>query len=275
MMSAFNSVLSTVFDVVLAPFGHRQAWFDLLVWPVLAGVVALLVYKRISNQAGIARAKNGIVVNLLEVVLFRNDVVGVLGSTARALWQNLLYLGHNIVPMLVMLIPMMAMLVQLVAHYALDPVPVGSVDLLTVRIDPAMATTVKPTDLRLELPPGVTLDAPPVRTPDGEVVWRLRAAAEGDHVLRIHAGDRVIEKGIAVGGPPRKVPVMRTKGWEAFLYPAERVMPAESPLYSIDLHYPDRPLRFFPDGEGGILAWFFVASLAAGIALKNRFGVTL
>jgi hypothetical protein len=272
-MSAFNSILSAVFDVVLAPFGHRQAWFDLLLWPIAAGIVALLVYKRVSNQAGIAKAKNGIVVNLLEVVLYRNDVVGVLGSTARALWQNLLYLGHNIVPMLVMLVPMMVLLVQLVSHYALDPVPVGPVDLLTVRIDPA--ANVKPTDLRLELPAGVALDAPPVRTPDGEVVWRLRAVAEGDHVLKIHAGDRVIEKGIAVGGPPRKVPVVRTKGWEAFLYPTEAVMPADSPLYSVDLHYPDRQLRFFPDGEGGILIWFFVASLAAGIALKNRFGVTL
>jgi hypothetical protein len=88
-------------------------------------------------------------------------------------------------------------------------------------------------------------------------------------------GDRVIEKGFAVGGGPRKVPVMRTKSWEALLYPAEPGMPRDSPLYSIGLDYPERPLAFFPDGEGGILLWFFVASLAAGFALKGRFGVTL
>ena len=273
-MNAFNATVGAVFDVVLAPFGHRQAWFDLLVWPVLAGIVALLVYKRLSNQAGIARAKNGIVVNLLEVMLYRDDLVGVLGSTARALGQNLLYLGHNIVPMLVLLVPMMAVLVQLVAHYALDPVPVGSVDLVTARVDPAM-TGAKPTDVRLELPAGVALDAPPVRTADGEIVWRIRAEAPGDHELRIHVGDRVIEKGFAVGGAPRKVPVMRTKSWEGLLYPAESAMPRDSPLYSVDLRYPERRLTFFPDGEGGILLWFFVASLAAGFALKGRFGVTL
>src|SRR5262245_25820087 len=119
-MNALSAAVGAVFDVVLAPFGHRQAWFDLLVWPVLAGIVALLVYKRLSNQAGIARAKNGIVVHLLEVMLYRDDLVGVLGSTARALGQNLLYLGHNVLPMLVLLVPMMAMLVQLVAHYARD-----------------------------------------------------------------------------------------------------------------------------------------------------------
>jgi hypothetical protein len=68
---------------------------------------------------------------------------------------------------------------------------------------------------------------------------------------------------------------MRTKTWEQLLHPAERSIPGDSPLYTVDLHYPDRPLRFFPDGETGILLWFFVLSLAAGFALKGRFGVTL
>jgi len=273
-VGTFNAAVSAVFDLVLAPFGHRQAWFDLLLWPILAGIVALLVYKRVSNQAGIARAKNGIAVHLLEVVLFRNDLVGVLVSTGRAMGQNVLYLGYNLLPMLVMFVPMMAVLVQLVAHYALAPVTPGSVELLIVRLDPAV-THLKATDLRLEVPAGVALDAPPVRTADGEVVWRVRAVSEGDWVLRIHAGDQIIEKGFAVGGPPRKVPVMRTKSWLGLLYPGEPAMPTGSPLYSVDLHYPDRALAFFPSGESGILLWFFVASLAAGFALKGRFGVTL
>lgn len=272
-MNAFNAASSAVFDVVLAPFGHRYAWFDLLVWPVLAGIVALLVYKRVSNQEGIARAKNGIAVHLLEVRLFGDDLVGVLVSTAKALGQNALYLGHNLLPMVVMFVPMMAIVVQLVAHYALAPLPKGSVDLLTVRVDPRAG--VKPTDLRLELPAGVALDAPPVRTPDGEVVWRIRAVADGDWVAKIHAGGQVIEKRIAVGGDPRKVPVMRTKSWEALLYPGEAGMPSSSPLYSVALHYPDRCFRYFPSGEGGILLWFLGASLAAGFVLKGRFGVTI
>jgi hypothetical protein len=272
-VSAFNSALGSVFDVVLAPFGHRHAWFDLLFWPVLAGVVALLVYKAVSNQAGIARAKNNIVVHLLEVMLYRDDLPGVLRSTTRALSSNLAYLGHNLVPMMVMIVPMMAILVQIVSHYALDPLPVGSIELVTARMDPA--ASIRARDVRLELPEGVLLDAPPVRTADGEILWRVRAEVAGDHVLTIHAGDHVIEKGLAVGGEPRKVPVMRTKSWQGLLYPAEPGMPGESPLYSVELDYPTRPLAFFPDGEGGLLLWFFVASLAAGFLLKNRFGVTL
>jgi hypothetical protein len=272
-VNAVSAAFSAVFDFVLAPFGHRQAWFDLLVWPVLAGIVALLVYKRVSNQAGIARAKKGIAVNLLDIRLFRHDLGGVLVSTGKAVWQNVLYLGHNLVPMLVMFVPMMAIVVQIVSHYALDPVPVGAVELLSVRLDPAKGA--KPADVQLDLPQGVALDAGPVRTAEGEVVWRLRAEAEGDHVLRIRVGDQELEKKFTVGGAPRKVGVIRTKSWEQLLYPAEPAIPRDFPLYSVDLKYPARPLRFFPDGEGGILLWFFVLSLAAGFALKNRFGVTL
>ena len=36
-MNVFNAGMSAVFDVLLAPFGHRWVGFDLVVWPVLAG----------------------------------------------------------------------------------------------------------------------------------------------------------------------------------------------------------------------------------------------
>jgi hypothetical protein len=34
-------------------------------------------------------------------------------------------------------------------------------------------------------------------------------------------------------------------------------------------------LKPFPSGEGGLLLWFFGASLAAGFLLRKRLGVTL
>ncbi len=273
-MGLFNAVSSVVFDVLLAPIGHARPWFDLLVWPILAGVVALLVYKKISNQAGIARAKNGIAVHLLEVVLFKDDLRVVLPATAKALGKNALYLGYNIVPMLVMFAPMTVILVQLVSNYAYAPLPVGETALLVVKLD-AEAASVAPRDVTLELPDGLSLDAPPVRTPDGEIVWRLHLDAPGDHVLTLTAGGTTEEKIVAVGGAPRKVPVLRTKSWEALLYPAEAVPAAGSPIERIAIDRLDRDLGWLPSGEGGILAWFFGFSLLAGFALKDRFGVTL
>lgn len=273
-MGLFNRVFTAIFDVLLAPFGLDLPAVNLLVWPVLGGVIALLVYKAVSNQAGIARAKNGIQVHLLEVVLYKDDLVGVVASTARALAKNVLYVGYNVVPMVVMFVPMTIVLVQLVSNYAYAPVKAGDVATLFVQLD-REAASVPVRDVTLELPEGVVLDAPPVRTPDGEIAWRLRAEAPGDHVLRVHAGPVTEAKTLSVGGDPRKVSPLRTKSWEALLYPSEAVPAADSPVYSLRIDHPTRPLDVFPDGEDGILLWFFAASLGAGLLLKDRFGVTL
>ena len=279
-MNRFNAITSTLFDPLLAPFGDEHAWFDLLFWSVAGGIVALIVYKYVSNQAGIQRAKNAIKVHLLEIRLFKDDIAVVLGATARILLKNGLYLGHNILPMLVMIVPMMTILFQLEARYAHDPLPVGSVNLLILKLDgrrpdvPDTATGLAET-VRLEIPAGLSLDAPPVRTAEGEIAWRLRAEQPGDHTLTIHVGDEVVEKRIAVGGPPRKVPVLRTKGLEGLLYPGEAGLPGESRVYSARLWYPERDLGWLPGGEMGVLATFFGFSILSGFALKGLFGVTL
>ena len=117
-----------------------------------------------SNQRGIERAKNAIKVHLLEIRLFKEDILVVVGATSRILLKNGLYLGHNMLPMLVMIVPMMTILFQLEAHYAHDPLPVGSVNLLTVELDgsrpgvPDTATGVAGS-VHLEIPKGLSLDA--------------------------------------------------------------------------------------------------------------------
>jgi hypothetical protein len=272
-METWNDLSSALFDRLLAPFGHGPAWFDLLLWPVLAGVLALVVYKRLSNQKGIERAKSHIAAHLYEIRLFRHDPLAVLASTGRIFARNGVYLGHNLLPLAVLLVPMLAVLAQLEANYAFDPVPVGTVELLEARLDPK--TGVAARDVELELPQGVALDAPPVRTADGEIFWRLRAEAPGDHVLVLRVGGESFQKTWAVGGDHRKVAQKRIKGLEAFLYPGEPALGRRAPLESIALSHPERDLGVLPGGELGILATFFGVSLVAGFALKGRFGVTL
>jgi len=279
-MERFNAVTSAVFDVLLAPLGEEHAWFDLVFWSVAGGIVALIVYKYVSNQRGIQRAKNAIKVHLLEIRLFKEDIAQVLGATAKILLKNGLYLGHNMLPLLVMIVPMMTILFQLEAHYAFDPLPVGSVNLLTLKLDtsrpgvPDTATGLAEA-VRLEMPAGLSVDAPPVRTAAGKVAWRFRAERPGDYIVPIQVGDELVEKRIAVGGPPRKVPVLRTKTLEGFLYPGEPALPGDSAVESVRLRYPDRDLGWLPGGEMGVLATFFGLSILSGFALKGVFGVTL
>ncbi len=272
-MQLYNNIASAIFDVLLAPFGHGFAYFDLLLWPVLMGVGALVVYKYTSNQKAITAIKKQISMHLLEIRLFRDDLLQVLKSTVTIVAKNFIYIAHNLTPMVVMIVPMVALMVQLVAHYAYAPSQPGDVELLRVRLDPD--SPVKASDISLTLPDGVRLDAPVVRSADGRVFWRLKAERAGDHVLKIDAGGRSIEKIWAVGGEPRKIPVKRLRGLEAVLYPGEEALPSSSPLLSIELATVVRPLPYLPDGEGGILLWILLVSLLAGVALKDAFGVTL
>jgi hypothetical protein len=113
------------------------------------------------------------------------------------------------------------------------------------------------------------------RTADGQVFWRVRADQPGDHVFKVRVGDEIYEKGWAVGGDARKIPVKRLRNWEAVLYPGEAAIPSGAPILSLELDMHTRPLDFVWDGEFGILMWAMVLSLVAGVALKDFFGVTL
>ncbi len=272
-MQTYNDIASAIFDLLLAPFGHDRPLFDLLLWPVLMGIGALVVYKYTSNQRAIEAVKKQISMHLIEIRLFRDDLAQVVVSTVKIVLKNTIYVSHNLVPMAVMIVPMVAVMVQLVANYGYEPAQPGSTDLLRVVLDPGGSVSAK--DVSLTLPAGVVLDAPPVRTADGQIFWRLRAVKAGDHVMRIAVGDEVLEKIWAVGGDSRKIPVKRLRSWEALLYPGEAAIPGASPVQSIELTMHTRPLAWLPDGEFGILMWFFVLSLAAGFALKDFFGVTL
>jgi hypothetical protein len=279
-MNTFNSILSNVFDVLLGWFGGASGWIDIMFWSILGGIVALLVYKSVSNQKGIEKAKNDIKVHLLEIRLFQDDIIGVLASTGKILVKNALYIGHNIVPMLVMFVPMMAILFQLEAHYAMAPMPEGSTAFLVVELDRDAAPDLATTEVSLAVPAGVTLAAQ-VPAPD-EIVFMLTDLSEGDHVLTLNLGDEQVEKRLAVGGENRKVPYMLTKSWEGYLYPGEGGLESDSAVYSATLQagnggpaYPSLDLGAMPGGEGGVLLTFFIVSIAAGLALKGVFGVTL
>jgi len=276
-MGTFNRVASAVFDRLLAPFGAAPRWapwLDLALWSALSGVVALLVYKLVSSQRGIARTKNLIKLHLLEIRLFKEDILGVFVSTAKIVLRNVVYIAHNLAPMAVMLVPMLVILAQLVAWYGYSPLPSGSVRLLKVQLDRARSP-VAATAVTLELPPGVVLEAPPVRTARGEIAWRLRAERDGDHELVLRAGDETQVKRLAVGGAPRKVPVLRSKGWESLLYPGEDALPRTSAFESIRVDYPARDMGLLPAGEPGILLGFLALSLLVGFAFKGLLGVAI
>jgi hypothetical protein len=278
VVGTYNAISSAVFGTLLAPFGAQRnwsAWVDVLLWSVLGGVMALLVIKACSNQKAIAKVKNEIKVHLLEVRLFQDDLLGVLVATGKVFGKNLLYVAHNLVPMVVMIVPMLAILAQLVATYAYEPLEPGTETIVRAQVATESGRPVMPaTQVRLEAPPGVKL-LTQVRGPGGEIAWRVKLEQAGTHELKIHLGDEVVTKTLQVGGDAGRMPVMRTQGFEAALFPAEPALPGDSKLYSVGVTYPTRDIGWMPGGEAGLLGTFFVLSIVAGLALKGVFKVTI
>ena len=116
-----------------------------------------------------------------------------------------------------------------------------------------------------------------MQTADHQVFWRLRAEQAGDHVLAVKVGDEVFEKGWAVGGDARKIPLKRLRGFEAILYPGEAALPVRRPRcsrWSSAMHIRARSGPS-PPASSASSSWVLILSLVAGFAVKGVFGVTI
>lgn len=270
-MDLAQQLLNALFDALLAPWGYAWPLLDIGLWATASGVFALWVYRRVSNQKGIARAKERIKMRLIEVRLWRDEPRIVMRALGGILTRNGQYFGYSLVPMVVMALPFMAVLFQLVAHFAFVPHALGETVLVHAKLEKGWA----PTEAQLALGSGLVEDAPPVRTADGRVLWRLKATRAGVHRLTLTLGDKSVDKKVVVGAAPTKVPVLRTKGWTSWLYPGEPRISADSPFVAVKLDTPRRSFPGMPPGELGVSGWYVVLSLLAGLLLKGKMGVQI
>ena len=169
--------------------------------------------------------------------------------------------------------PFLLMIVQIETRFALRSLEPGETALLTV----ALAGEQRPSglDVRLELPDGVIQETPALRIDETrEIVWRVRAAAEGEFVARVWLGEESVAKQIVVNGQKTHVSpsVYRGSDITALVYPAERPLPSDSSVLAIHLDYPeDRGVYL---GLSSATWIFFAASMVAGFALRGPLGVT-
>ena len=101
----FNAVATWFFDLLLWPFGNMAPVWGLLFVSALSGILLLLVYGRISNQAAIRRTKKKIGGLMLEAVLYRRDLAVSLRAQARMFGQAFVYLGYALPPLVILMAP--------------------------------------------------------------------------------------------------------------------------------------------------------------------------
>jgi uncharacterized membrane protein (DUF106 family) len=244
-----------------------------IVVSLVIGLVMVVLFGYTSDQKAIGIAKDQLKAHLLAVRLYRDQIPVVMGSYGKILRGTGRYLRLAFMPLLYVIIPITLLMVQIDRYLGQTPVPENAPFLMTAHLTQGDALN----DIALELPPGITMTAPPVHVPDGnEVVWRLAGAKDGRYEAKITAAGQSVTKTVFVGNDLPRISTIRLRGqlWNRMLSSAEPALPNNSPVDSISVNYPDRNIEIVGYGMNWI--WlFFILSMVAGFIFKELLGIKI
>lgn len=273
-MGLLNRIMTGLFDLVFLPFLSLDPMWGLTVVSLLAGVLMLWIFGKVSDQSAIGLVRDQIRGNLIGIRLFGDDLGMLFRLQVTIFRQTLTYLRYAMVPMLIMFVPVLLILTQLNLRFDLRPLDAGDKTVVTVTLRDA-----SPLDeaVELEVPDGVTVETPGVRiASEREVAWRVRIDEPGDHRLTIRVGDDQVEKTLLAGSRWGAASPLKTgAGWvDKLLYPGEAPIGKSSRIEAVTVQYEPLSLSLFGFGIDWLL-YFFVASIVFGFAFKRVLGVEI
>jgi hypothetical protein len=212
----------------------------------------------------------------LAVRLYRDQIPVVMGSYGKILRGTGRYLKLAFKPLLYVIVPITLLLVQVDRYLGQTPIPVDAPFLLTVH-----ATSSDElgwlNDTVLDLPPEITMTAPPVNIPaENEIVVRLVGSKDGKYEVKIWAVRESVTKTVCVGGGLPRISRVRLRGhfWSRMFSSAEPALPETAPFDSVSINYPDRNIEIAGYGMNWI--WlFFILSMVAGFIFKELLGIKI
>jgi uncharacterized membrane protein (DUF106 family) len=244
-----------------------------IVLSLVVGLLMVVLFGYTSDQKAIGIAKDQLKAHLLAVRLYRDQIPVVMGSYGKILRGTGRYLKLAFKPLLYVIIPITLLMVQVDRYLGQTPIAVNAPFLLTVHTAAGEALN----EAALELPPEITMTAPPVHVvAENQIVWRLSGAKDGKYALRISAGGQSVEKAVCIGGDLPRISTIRLRGkfWERMFSSAESAIPGDSPIESMSVNYPDRDISVAGYGMNWI--WmFFILSMVAGFIFKELLGIQI
>jgi hypothetical protein len=264
-----SNAVDGLFDLIVAPFGEAAAW-ALLAISLVVTVIVLLLFKAVTPQKRLVRARNRVLGHIYEMGLYQERLT-VLARIQRDLAAANLRYVVLVLPALAVLIPPVAIaMLQLEGRVARRPFEAGETTLVKAIVAPDRALELD--QLALAPSSGLVQDGPAVRARSARtVVWRVRVAEAGEHAVTVNApgGESWALPLFADGGLPRvEQERRRESGINAFVSGRRAVLPADGALASLSLIPAEREVTYLGVG----LVWwaaFILATLLIGLALKN------
>ncbi len=273
MMDGVNRFTGALVGGVNHLLGGAAPAVVLLVHSLIIAVLAVVVYALVSNQRTIRMTRNRMVARLLEIRLFGDDPIAVLGSFRRVLAATGFYICASLKPLLV-LVPIVVLWIgQLAGWLEWRPLVKGESVVVSMKLREGVSPVAQPA--ALQVPPEFAVETPAFRSVHtNEVAWRVKAVHAGSGVMHCSTGAVTVEKAIAAGASMGKVSPKRVVGglWDGVLYPGEASLAKGGPVSEVRVDYPRRSVRVFGH-EINWLAAIFLASIAIALVVKRPFGV--
>jgi hypothetical protein len=245
----------------------------LMVHALAIAVLAVVVYALVSNQRVIKERKNRMIARLLEIRLFHEDPIAVLGSFRRVLSGIVAYMGASLKPLIFLLPVVLVWIAHLAGWFEWRPLVPGEATLVTLKLKPGVSPVAQPASL--EAPAGFAVETPAFRSlATNEISWRIRALQTAGGDLHCDAADLHEHKEVVANTALAKVSPKRTSDgfWSQVLYPWEPPLAKDSPFSEIRIDYPRRSLKFFGFEINWLVA-LLIGSIALALVVKKPFRV--
>lgn len=273
LWTLINQVFGSIGKVWFYPLSVLPTYGQLLITALPVTILALLVFRYFSNQAGITNAKELIKGHLLELWLYKDDLGVMLAAQWAVMRHSLRYLAFAILPMLIMALPLAPVLVQVESQFAYRALQPGETAILSATLKTGTEiTAIKAT---LGEQNGLAVQTPALRIADQrKLMWRIAGVTPGEHQLKLSIGKEEISRRVLVGATDVQLwpTTYRETDWRILGSPAEEPLPAGTAIESITLEYP--PARGQFAGLSSAVWTLLLFTLILGFALRSSFGVT-
>ena len=267
-MNLLGNMITSLFDIILLPFGKSHQTLALVVLSLLTGVGMAYVFKWTSNQKAIKAAKDKLKGRILEMRIYQDDPLLIVRAFGGTIKSNVVYLGTLIKPFLILIVPVIIIFMQMDERFSRKPLAANERTILSVQLKEGFNPFDNP--VQFSSPNGVVADTKPVRIEaTREIDWRLRVNREGTHEVTLTSGGESYRFPVVAENRYRMIGKTRNASGliEPLLHPGLPAIPNGSAIARVRIEYPGAsyPLLWW---EVHWIVIFLVYSLLAGLTLK-------